>query len=147
MLGGAEIGCSLWVKISQQMINSFADLTDDHQFIHTDSARSQAETEFNGTIAHGFLTLSLLTRLMEEACPRIQGLTTSINYGFDKIRFISPLPSDGLIRGCFLLKSLDEIAPNEVTLHYHVRVDLKNSNRPVLIAEWLVRQLFKDDII
>ena len=85
---GTKLGISPWVQLSQLMVNQFADITNDHQFIHTDPERASAETPFGGTIAHGFLTLSQLTQMAESTLPVIKDVRMSINYGFDRIRFI-----------------------------------------------------------
>ncbi|MEN8490969.1 MaoC family dehydratase, partial [Brucella melitensis] len=100
---GTEIGCSEWREVTQEMINQFADATDDHQFIHVDPERAAKETPFGGTIAHGFLTLSLLSTLAYEALPMLEGATMRINYGFDKLHFVSPVKTGALVRARFNL--------------------------------------------
>jgi len=126
---GQEIGCASWLTISQEMINTFANLTNDHQYIHVNQSRAVTETPYGGTIAHGFLTLSMLTQMLVSAVPHIEGTSTSINYGFDKVRFLSPVLSGSAIRGRFKLAAVDERMPNELTVRYD----------PALFAKWLVR--------
>jgi acyl dehydratase len=134
---GKEIGVSQWHVVSQDMIDRFADVTHDHQFIHVDPVRAKKETPFGGTIAHGFLTLSLLSLVGGEVMPAIQGRAMGINYGFDKIRFISPVKAGGKIRGRFKLKEVNERAAKEVMFRYEVAVEIEGAEKPALVAEWL----------
>ncbi|UXN59250.1 MaoC family dehydratase [Phyllobacterium zundukense] len=133
---GTEIGCSEWRVVSQDMINLFADATDDHQFIHTDPERA-AETPFGGTIAHGFLTISLLSTLAYEALPMIEGATMGINYGFDKVRFMAPVRSDKRVRARFKLVDADIRPSGRVLNNYEVTLEIENSLKPALVANWL----------
>ena len=135
---GEEIGVSDWVTIDQPMIDAFADLTGDHQFIHVDPDRA-AETPFGGTIAHGFMTLSLLTWFAAGVRPRIEGTRHSVNYGFDRLRFVAPVPSGARIRGRFRLTALEERVPGEITQHYEVTVEIEGGERPALVADWITR--------
>ena len=121
------------------MIDTFANLTNDHQYIHVNRSRTMAETTYGDTIAHGFLTLSMLTQMLMSAAPKIEGTVTSINYGFDKIRFLSPVRSGSAIRGRFKLAEVDERLPNEFTVRYETTLEIRNSDRPALFADWLVR--------
>ena len=121
------------------MIDTFANLTNDHQYIHVNRSRAMAESTYGGTIVHGFLTLSMLTQMLMSAVPKIEGTATSINYGFDKIRFLSPVRSGSAIRGRFKLAEVDERLPNEFTVRYETTLEIRNSNRPALFADWLVR--------
>ena len=98
-----------------------------------------AETSYGGTIVHGFLALSMLTQMLMSAVPTIRGASTSINYGFDKIRFLSPVRSDSAIRGRFTLAAVEERAPNELTVRYETTLEVRGNNRPALFADWLVR--------
>ena len=100
---GKEIGISKWITVDQTMIDRFAEATDDHQFIHTDPARAAAETPFGGTIAHGFLSLSLLSAMNFDCLPRVIEQTMGINYGFDKVRFMTPVKSGAKVRGRFTM--------------------------------------------
>ncbi|MDR6634229.1 acyl dehydratase [Phyllobacterium sp. 1468] len=133
---GTEIGCSEWRVVSQEMINLFADATDDHQFIHTDPERA-AETPFGGTIAHGFLTISLLSTLAYEALPMIEGATMGINYGFDTVRFMAPVKSGKRVRARFKLVDADIRPSGRVLNNYEVTLEIENSLKPALVANWL----------
>lgn len=128
---------SQWVEVSQAMINQFADATHDHQFIHVDEARAKAETPYGGTIAHGFLTLSLLSKFAIDAMPKATETVRSINYGFDKIRFLTPVRSGSRIRGNFQLAECTERKPGEFLSRYNVSVEIEGEEKPALIAEWL----------
>ena len=136
---GSDIGVSPWVKIDQPLIDAFADVIDDHQFIHVDPDRTKAETPFDGTIAHGFLVLSLLSKMYYEAVPPIEGSAMGINYGFDKIRFLSPVPCGARVRGRFRLEQVDERMPGELTFRFAVSVELYGAHKPALAADWLSR--------
>ncbi len=134
---GTEIGCSEWRVVSQEMINQFADATDDHQFIHTDPERAEKETPFGGTIAHGFLTISLLSTLAYEALPMIEGATMGINYGFDKVRFMAPVKSGKRVRAHFKLVDADIRPSGRVLNNYEVTLEIEGSLKPALVANWL----------
>ncbi|PRD42755.1 nodulation protein NodN [Phyllobacterium phragmitis] len=134
---GTEIGCSEWRVVTQEMIDKFADATDDHQFIHVDPERAAKETPFGGTIAHGFLTLSLLSTLAFEALPMIKGATMGINYGFDKVRFMAPVKSGARVRARFKLADADIRPSGRVVNHYEVTLEIENSLKPALTATWL----------
>lgn len=136
---GTEIGASDWITVDQTMIDSFARLTDDHQFIHIDPERARAETPFGGAIAHGFLTLSLLSRMAYDALPSIAGTAMGVNYGFDKIRFLAPVPAGARVRGRFRLIELDEQKPGEITPTYQVEIEIEGQEKPALAATWLTR--------
>lgn len=133
---GRELGVSDWHRIDQATIDAFAELTDDRQFIHVDPVRARA-TPLGGTVAHGFLTLSLLSRFAHEVVPPVAGAVLSVNYGLDRLRFLAPVPAGGRLRGRFSLKDLRERRPREWLLVLDVRVELEGSEDPVLIAEWL----------
>jgi acyl dehydratase len=141
-MAGEEIGLSDWLEINQEKINAFADITEDWQFIHVDPERA-AQTPFGGTIAHGFLTLSLLSAMALDAIPRLENTTMGVNYGFDKIRFLSPVVSGARIRGRFHVISAEELKPGELTLKYRVKVEIEGQERPALTAEWISRQYFR----
>jgi len=140
---GEEVGVSDWFAVGQAQIDAFADLTGDHQFIHVDPVRA-ADTAFGGTIAHGFLTLSLLSWFAGNARPRIAGTRHSVNYGFDKLRFVAPVPAGSRVRGRFRLTRLEQRVPGEVTQHYEVTVEIEGAEnvtggRPALVADWITR--------
>lgn len=128
---------SEWTEVSQTMIDQFADATHDHQFIHVDEARAKAETPYGGTIAHGFLTLSLLSKFAINSIPKANETIRTINYGFDKVRFLTPVRSGSKIRGNFKLAECDERKPGEYLSRYLVSVEIEGEDKPALIAEWL----------
>lgn len=133
---GTEVGCSQWRTVTQEMINQFADATDDHQFIHVDPERAK-ETPFGGTIAHGFLTLSLLSTLAQESLPVLQGVTMGINYGFDHVRFMTPVKTGARVRARFKLAEADIRPSGRIVFHYDVTLEIENSLKPALTARWL----------
>jgi len=134
---GREVGLSRWFTLSQREIDQFAACTGDRQFIHTDPDRAR-NTPFGGTIAHGFLTLSMLAEMLRDI-PAVAGVSMSVNYGLNRLRFLSPVPVDSRLRGRFILQDYDEIAPGQVQTTYAVTVEIEGSERPALVAEWLVR--------
>ena len=139
---GKEVGISRWFEITQERINQFADVTEDWQFIHIDPERAKAETPFGGAIAHGFLTLSVGSAMAYDALPKVDGATMGVNYGFDKIRFLSPVPAGARIRGRFTLMEADERKAGEMTFKYGLSIEIEGSDKPALAAEWLSRQYF-----
>ena len=134
-----------WVLVSQELINQFADATIDHQFIHVDEERAKNETPFGGTIAHGFLSLSLLSHFVETTLPGIEGAVMGINYGLDKVRFLMPVPSNSRLRAHFKLVECAERKPGEILNKYEVTVEIENLEKPALIAEWLGLTILKKD--
>ena len=141
---GKEIGVSPWLKVDQAMIDAFADITEDHQFIHVDPERAKAETPFGTTIAHGFLVLSLLSKMFYDAVPKVEGAAMGLNYGFDKIRFLNPVLCNTRIRGRFTLAEAEQRAAGEFTFRYTVVVEIEGAHKPALAAEWLTRQYIGD---
>jgi acyl dehydratase len=135
-----EIGVSDWLVVDQGMIDAFAAVTDDLQFIHTDPERAKAETPFGGTIAHGMLTLSLLVPLVRAVVPPVKGLRHGLNYGFDRVRFLAPVPAGARIRGRFVLKAFEERAPGEITATLEATVEIEGQTKPALVATWLSRR-------
>ena len=133
---GTEIGVSSWLVVDQPRIDAFADATEDRQFIHIDPAAA-AQTPFGGTIAHGFLTLSLLSRMAAEATLVPDGLKMAVNYGFDRIRFLAPVKSGKRVRGRFVLDSVEEKAPGQWLLRHMVTVEIEGEDKPALTAAWL----------
>ena len=138
---GMLLGVSDWIVIEQGTIDQFADVTRDWQFIHIDPVRAK-ETPFGGTIAHGLLTLSLVSAMSFTAVPAIAGARMVINYGFNSIRFISPVLSGSRVRGSFTLKQFVERQPRQWQSTLDVRVDIENVLKPALIAEWLILTTF-----
>ena len=134
---GELTGVSPWFDVTQEMIDTFADATHDHQFIHVDPERARAETPFGGTIAHGFLSLSLLSAMIVTAVPRPKEVAMGINYGFDKVRFLSPVAAGSRIRGHFKLADCIERKPAEILSTYEVTVEIEGSDKPALAATWL----------
>jgi acyl dehydratase len=133
---GQEVGVSSWIAIDQERIDAFAEATEDHQFIHTDPATA-AQTPFGGTIAHGFLSLSLLSRMGAEAMLLPEGLKMAVNYGFDRVRFLAPVKSGKRVRGRFVLDSAEEKAPGQLLLRHTVTVEIEGEDKPALTAVWL----------
>lgn len=140
---GSEIGVSDWFTITQDQINQFADCTHDHQFIHVDP-EAAAKSPFGSTIAHGFLTLSLLSAMVYQM-PSIEGVTMGVNYGMNKMRFVSPVRVGARIRGRFVLADFVEIRPGEVQSTLQVTVEIEGHDKPALVAEWLGRRYFGKD--
>lgn len=136
-LVGKEIGLSNWITVDQTMIDAFAGATNDHQFIHVDPARATAETSFGGTIAHGFLTLSLLSAMNYDCLPKIREQTMGINYGFDKIRFMSPVRCGKRIRGHFVLSEARFRGAGMVMTTYDVSIEIEGEKKPALTATWI----------
>jgi len=136
-LTGREIGTSDWLVVSQERIQIFADATGDHQWIHVDPDRAKAETPFGGTIAHGFLTLSLLSALMQNALS-IGGVRLAINYGLNRVRFVSPVPAGAQIRARIALAGVGGVEGG-VQATWTITVEREHQEKPCLVAEWLVR--------
>jgi acyl dehydratase len=134
---GKEIGVSSWHLIDQPRIDTYADVIEDHQFIHVDPERAKKETAFGATIAHGFLTMSLLSIMSYEVMPVIAGTTMGVNYGFDKLRFISPVRSGKRVRGRFVLAEAKLRKPNELQSRTNVTVEIEGEDKPALVADWL----------
>jgi acyl dehydratase len=133
---GSEVGVSSWLTISQERIDAFADAAEDHQFIHVDP-EAAAKGPFGATIAHGFLTLSLLSRMAAEGMLVPEGVKMAVNYGFDRIRFLAPVRSGKRVRGRFTLDSIDEKAPGQWLLRHSVTVEIEGEEKPALTAQWL----------
>lgn len=134
---GKEIGVSPWRTVTQEMIDQFANATDDHQFIHVDPERAARETAFGGTIAHGFLSLALLSTFAFETIPPLEGSGIGINYGFDSVRFQAPVKSGARIRARFVLADLNIRPSGWIQLTYDVTIEIENSRKPALTARWL----------
>ncbi len=136
---GKETGVSDWFEIDQDRINLFADATLDHQFIHIDP-EAAAESPFGGTIAHGFLTLSMLSHLVEDAGIIVDGIKMGVNYGMNKVRFLTPVKVGSKIRARLQLVDVVEKASGQFLFTNKVVVDIEGTNKPALIAEWLTMQ-------
>ena len=138
---GMEVGSSDWIMIDQLRIDGFADVTLDRQYIHVDPEAAQRSL-FGGTIAHGFLTLSLLSAMAQQVLPTIEGSTAGINFGFDSLRFISPVRCGRRLRGRFVLKDVKERAAGVVQSNIGVTVEIEGEAKPALVAEWLTLAYF-----
>lgn len=136
---GKEVGVSDWIEIDQERISAFAEVTEDFQFIHIDPEAAKA-TPFGGTIAHGFLTLSMLSRLAKGSVLVLDGVKMGVNYGFEKVRFVNPVRSGKRIRGHFTLMSADSKLPGQWSFKYGVKVEIEGETKPALVAEWLTMQ-------
>ncbi|MDX5594378.1 MaoC family dehydratase [Pseudovibrio sp. SPO723] len=143
---GAELQPSSWITVGQEMISNFGHLTMDTQFIHMDRERAAAETPFGGTIAHGFLSLSLASKMAMEVQPRLLGQSMGVNYGFDKIRFLSPVASGKRIRGWFTLSSVTPKGKERVLLSHHFKIEIEGAETPALIGDWLTLIYFEEAI-
>lgn len=133
---GQEVGVSDWITVDQARIDAFADVTEDPQFIHIDPVRA-AQTPFGGTIAHGFLTLSLLSRMAADAMLRPESIKMGVNYGFEKVRFIAPVRSGKRVRGHFVLSAFEEKRPGQYQFTHTVTVEIEGEDKPALIADWI----------
>jgi len=137
---GKEMGVSDWFVIDQSRIDTFADCTEDWQYIHVDPEKAK-ETPFGTTIAHGFLTMSMLSAMVYQM-PSIEGVVMGVNYGFNKVRFVSPVAEGSKIRGRFVLDKIEEIRPGEIQTTTTVTVEIEGKDKPALVAEWLGRRYF-----
>ena len=133
---GEEVGVSSWILVDQPRIDAFAAATDDRQFIHIDP-KAARQTPFGGTVAHGFLSLSLLSRMGAEAMLLPDSLKMAINYGLDRVRFLAPVLAGSRVRGRFRLDSVEEKAPGQVLMRHTVTVEIEGEAKPALTAEWL----------
>jgi acyl dehydratase len=133
---GEEVGVSSWIVVDQPRIDAFAEATDDRQFIHVDP-EAAAQTPFGGTVAHGFLTLSLLSRMGAEAMLLPDGLRMAVNYGLEHVRFLAPVRSGSRVRGRFRLDSVEEKAPGQILMRHNVTVEIEGEAKPALTADWL----------
>jgi acyl dehydratase len=133
---GDEVGVSSWLTVDQARIDAFADATEDHQFIHVDPAAAAA-AGLSGTIAHGFLSLSLLSRMAADAMLIPDGTKMALNYGFDRIRFLAPVKSGKRVRGRFVLDSVEEKARGQWLMRHNVTVEIEGEDKPALSAVWL----------
>jgi acyl dehydratase len=133
---GQELGVSDWHEVTQADIDAFAEATEDRQFIHTDPAAA-AQTPFGGTIAHGFLSLSLLSRMAADAMLIPEGVKMAVNYGLDRVRFLAPVRSGSRVRGRFTLDSIEEKAPGQLLMRHVVTVEIEGEDKPALTAVWL----------
>jgi acyl dehydratase len=136
---GREIAVSDWLTITQERINLFAEATEDRQWIHVDRERAERESPFKSTIAHGFLTLSLIAHFMQQAIKIQTPLRMAVNYGLNRVRFTSPVRSGARIRARIVLLSTKDIAPDAVEVVYTVTIESEGSEKPCCVAESIVR--------
>src|SRR5258705_3183854 len=136
-LVGHEVGVSSWQLLDQSRIDVYADVIEDHQFMHVDPERAKREASFGNTVAHGFLTMSLLSIMSYEVMPVIEGTTMGVNYGFDKLRFISPVRAGSRVRGRFTLAEAKLRKPKELQSRTHVTVEIEGEEKPALVADWI----------
>ena len=136
---GEHLGTSEWVLVDQDMIDKFADATGDHQFIHIDEEKAKM-TPFGGTIAHGFLTLSMIPYLSANSdLPKVEGVKMGVNYGGNKTRFISPVKSGKRIRGHWKLIDLTEKRPGQWQQTHEITIEIEGEDKPALITEWIMQ--------
>lgn len=133
---GSELGVSPWILVDQRAIDTFANVTGDRQFIHVDPTAA-AQTPFGGTVAHGFLTLSLLSQMAAHVMLVPDSLKMAVNYGFDKIRFIAPVRSGKRVRGRFHLASAEEKRTGQWQFVHNVTVEIEGEDKPALTADWI----------
>jgi len=136
---GQEVSVTEWFTMTQDRVQQFADATLDHQWIHVDVERAKRESPFKAPIAHGFLTLSLLAHFMEEAVTIQQKFSLAVNYGMNKVRFVSPVKVGARIRARFVLAATRDVEPRGLEAQYNATVEVEGSEKPVCVAEWLVR--------
>ena len=133
---GTDIGTSDWIEVTQDRIDAFAEATEDRQFIHLDPVLA-AQTPFGGTIAHGFLSLSLLSRMAADVMLIPDTTTMAVNYGLDRVRFLAPVRAGKRVRGHFTLDSVEDKAPSQILTHHTVTVEIEGEGKPALTAVWL----------
>ena len=136
---GRDLGTSSWVEVTQDRVDTFADATGDHQWIHVDAERARAESPFGGPIAHGYLTLSLTNLFLPEVV-EVRGITSGVNYGVDKVRFPAPVPVGSRVRGHVRLEAADDV-PGGVQTKMLITVEIEGSEKPACIVEALSRWL------
>jgi len=137
-LAGQEVAAGEWIEVTQEMINRFADVTGDHQWIHVDAGRAARESPFGKTIAHGFLTLSLLSEMSRQAMEWRGDYKLRINYGMNRLRFPAPVPSGSKIRARFTLQSVEEFDWGVQTV-WAATVEIEGGSKPAMVAEWVTR--------
>ena len=133
---GTEVGTSDWITVDQERIEGFAVATEDRQFIHVDPDQA-AQTPLGGTVAHGFLTLSLLPRMAADAMLVPDSLKMAVNYGLERVRFVAPVRSGKCVRARFVLEAVEDKAPGQLLLRHSVTVEIENEDRPALVGQWL----------
>lgn len=142
---GKEVGLSKWIELNQKSISEFSHLTQDPNFIHVDPERTKAETPFQGTIAHGFFVLSMAVKFSMEALPKEGDNCYNLNYGFNKVRFVSPVLSGSKIRGRFTLSAFQTKGENGILKVYDLTIETQGVEKPAVSAEWLTLTLFNKE--
>ncbi|MEV0083722.1 p-hydroxycinnamoyl-CoA hydratase [Saccharopolyspora sp. NPDC050642] len=137
-LAGKPLGTSSWIEVPQERIGTFADATDDHQWIHVDPERARAESPFGGPIAHGYLTLALIIPMWAEVLA-VDSVTMAVNYGLNKVRFTSPVPAGGRVRLNAALKTVEDLPKGGVQLTVDGKIELEGAERPAVVAEPVYR--------
>ena len=140
---GTEIGVSNWITVDQVMIDTFGQVTHDEQWIHCDPVRAAAETPFGGSIAHGFLTLSLASRFVYDCFSPPKGQVMGINYGFNRLRFLAPVPAGSRLRGRFTLKSVEKRSETTLLRENALTIEIEGHDTPALVADWLGMVVFE----
>ena len=138
-LVGQELAVTEWFKVTQERIQQFADATLDHQWIHVDVERARRESPFKAPIAHGFLTLSLLPHFMHEAIEIKQGVRMGVNYGLNRVRFVSPVRAGSNIRARITLISIKDVSLNAVEVVFNATIEVEGGDKPCCVAEWVAR--------
>lgn len=138
-LAGQEVAVSDWIEVTQEQVNQFADATGDHQWIHVDVERAARELPSGGTVAHGFFTLGLLSRILGSAISLGQDVRMLLNYGLNRVRFPAPLPVGRRVRGVIVLEAVEDI-PGGAQLSWEITVECEGSDKPVCVAQFLVRR-------
>jgi acyl dehydratase len=142
---GQTEGSGDWFQVTQDQINAFADVTHDHQFIHVDPEAAAQMSPWKVTIAHGFLTLSMLSHLsgsVPQDTSRLAGIVMGVNYGFDKVRFISPVKVDSRIRATSVLKAVELKDPNTLQVTRTMTIEIEGEDKPACVADWLTRMIY-----
>ncbi|THH36703.1 MaoC family dehydratase [Aliishimia ponticola] len=142
---GQEVGVSNWITVDQAMIDQFAENTHDDQWIHVDPERAAKETPFGGTIAHGFLTLSLASRFAYDCFDMAPGQVMGINYGFNKLRFLNPVKAGVRVRGRFTMSAVTQRNDTDLLRETQLTVEIEGSDTPALVADWLGLSVFAKD--
>ena len=142
---GEDEGAGDWFVIDQERINAFADVTEDHQFIHVDPEQCKTLSPWGVPIAHGFLTLSLLTKLSEtipQDTSRLNGIVMGVNYGFEKVRFVAPVKVGSRVRAASKLAAVDQKDPNTLQVTKTITVEIEGEGKPALVADWVTRLVY-----
>ena len=144
LLLGRTLGRSPWLLMDQARIDAFADTTEDPQFIHIDAARAAAETSLGGTVAHGFLTLSMASRMMQDIVAPFEGQVMNLNAGFDRLRFLTPVRSGSRIRGVFKLKDVKQTSTTQLRIVTTLTIEIESATKPALVADWVNVTVFPE---